>query len=57
MLASPSLAGAWLQRDWRALGNGKAVGTAPMKSAGLDVPECTYLVRVDAGRTGKGARL
>ena len=57
MLASPSLAGAWLQRDWRALGNRKAVGTAPMKSAGLDVPECTCLVRVDAGRTGKGARL
>ena len=57
MLASPSLAGAWLQRDWGALSNGKAVGAALMKSAGLDVPECTCLVRLDAGRTGKGARL
>lgn len=45
MLASPSLAGTSPQRDRSARGNGDAAGTPLMKPAGLDVPECTYLVR------------
>ena len=44
MLASPSLAGTSSQRE-SVRGNGAAVGTPLVKPAGLDVPECTCLVR------------